>query len=197
MTDHPEHPDNDPAQAIWQGQDLETPAMTLQAIRMLVRNDREHVRNGLLFGLGLIVVEGLAFGRVALIAKNDVMRAGVLIVILGLAWMGWRMWRRPWGDRRLPDAAATTQTLIAFHRDQLARRRVSYGWMMITVAPVFVGVAVSFYGGWLLKRGPLLPHLGPLVALCGLWFIAAWFIQRRQSRRLQEQIDDLDQMGRS
>jgi hypothetical protein len=195
MTDRPEVPDTDAVQALWQGQEQESPTMTLQAIRMLVRNDRDHVRNGLLFGLVLIVVEAFAFGRFALTAKNDVMRAGELVVLVGLGWMAWRMWRRASADRRLPDAAATTQTLIAFHRAQLARRRVGYGWMMVTVAPLFVGIAVAAYGGWLLKRGPL-ANLVPIVALSALWFVAAWFMQRRQARKLQEQIDELDQMAR-
>jgi hypothetical protein len=195
MTEHPEMPGADPAQALWQGQELENPTMTLQAIRMLVRNDREHVRNGLLFGLVLVVVEVLAFGRFALTAKNDVIRAGEVIVMLGLAWMAWRMWRRQFGQR-LPDASASTQTLIAFHRAQLVRRRIGFGWMAVTAAPVFMGIAVSFYGGWLLNPAPLLPHLAPLLALSAAWFVAAWFIQRRQARRLQGQIDDLDEISR-
>lgn len=194
MTDRPESPDTDVVQALWQGQERETDAMTPQAIRMLVRNDRDHVRQQLLFGFGLIVFEVLGFGWMLRSAPSDIIRAGEVIVLLGLAWIAWRWWRR-WPSRA-PDASATTQTLIGFQRQELMRRRGGFSWMMIGSAPVIVGAIVTAYGGYRLHPNTPISRLGPFFGILLLWFVVAWIIGRRASRRVQEQIDELDQMGR-
>lgn len=194
MTDRPEDPNTDALQALWQGQEPETPAMTLQAIRMLARNDANHMRNALFVGFTLLVVEALMFTPWLLKAPNGVMRNGWIIMLVGLAWMGWRMWRqRP---SRLPDLGATTQTLIAFHRRELERRRTNYRSLMVTVAPLFAGMVLVVRGMQLARPHAPLANFAPIVVLAVVWFIWAGVLQRRQARRLQEQIDDLDRLSR-
>jgi hypothetical protein len=187
-------PPDDHLKALWQGQDTETPTMTVKAMRLLVRNDRDHVRQGLLLGFGLIVFEAIAFGSMLRVARNDVMRAGEIIILAGLAWMAWRLWRRRPG--RAPDPDATTQSLVAFHRESLVRRRGGYAWLMISAGPMLVGVLVLVYGERLASPGVSASRLIPFFTLFVLWFVVAWFINRRGSRRLQDQIDEMDDLSR-
>lgn len=194
MTDRPETPDTDAVQALWQGQERETDAMTLQAMRMLVRNDRDHVRQQLMLGFTLVLVEGVIFGAWAIKAKNEVIRAGMIVVVLGLTWLAWRVWRRQ--AHGLPSPGATTQTLIAFHRQQLERRRTNFSYLVVTAAPTFAGLFIAAYGMHLLKRGPPTWWYASFLGLCALWFVGGSLVQRRQARRLQQQIDDLDRMRR-
>ncbi len=194
MTDRPEDPNTDALQQLWQGQERETPAMTAKAVRMLVRNDRDHMRQQILFGLVLVGVEVVAFGSMLRVAPNALMRAGEIIILLGLAWMTWRMLQR-W-PRRVPDADATTQSLIAFQRQALMRRRGGYGWLLASSAPVIIGAIMTAVGGYLVHPGAPISRLAPFFSLLAFWFVAGWFVNRRGSRKLQEQIDDLDEIGR-
>jgi hypothetical protein len=161
---------------------------------MLVSTDRDHVRHMMLFGFVLIVVEALAFGNMLRVARNDVMRAGEIVVLAGLAWMAWRLWQRRPG--RAPDANATTQSLIAFQREALVRRRGGFGWLMVSSAPVIVGSVLVAYGAYRAQPGAPVSRLFPFFGLVAFWFAGAWIVNRRGMRRLQEKIDDLDQLAR-
>jgi hypothetical protein len=185
-------PPEDHLKALWQGQDAETPAMTLQAIRALARNHAGHVRDKFLFGAILIAVEAVAFAPAVWRAPNNVARAGGVIILVGLAWMAWRM-RQRWPSR-LPDAKASVGTLIDFHRAELERQRTNYAWLLISAGPMICGMLVMVYGLRLARPNAFLV---PFFSLLALWFAAAWLIQRRQARRTQEQLDEVDAMRAS
>jgi len=78
------------------------------------------------------------------------------------------------------------------------RRRARYGWLLVSAGPAIAGLLISTYG-FQLALGLGLPAwwLASFFGLLAMWFLAPWLLQRRQARQLQEQIDDLDQMGRS
>ncbi len=185
-------PPDDHLKALWQGQDTETPAMTVQAIRALARNYGSDIRDRFLMMGILVAVEVLVFGSMAWKAPNDMARLGDMLVLFGLAFLVWRSLSK-WPGR-LPDTGASVETLIGFHRAQLERHRTSYGAMILSVAPMFLGLVVILYGFHLAR-----PHAGarifiPFLLLTALWFVCAWFMQRRQARRLQMQIDEIDAM---
>jgi hypothetical protein len=183
-------PPDDHLKALWQGQETETPTMTVQAIRALARNYGADVRDRFLIGAVLVAVEASVFGMMAWRAPNDMVRLGDLLVLFGLAFLIWRA-RARWPSR-LPDTQASVGSLLDFHRAELERQRTSYGGMILSVGPMIVGLLVIVYGLHVAR-----PHAGPknfapFFVLMALWFVAAWFVQRRQARRLQGQIDEVD-----
>ena len=66
--------------------------------------------------------------------------------------------------------------------------------MLLSAGPMLVGLLILIYGMALSRPEAGLRNAGPLVVLLGVWFVAAWFVQRRQARKVQEQIDDLDRL---
>jgi hypothetical protein len=188
-------PSEKPIKALWQDQQEEAPAMTAEAIRALARNHNHSARNRLIVGCMLIAFEAAVFGWLALKAPNALARTGELLVVAGLAWMIWRFQlRRP---RSLPDAAASAQTLLIFQRRELERRKSNYIWMLVSAAPVIGGALVTTAGLKMARHGAPNASLAPFFALLGVWFVAGWFMQRRQSQHIQRQIEDLDGLAGS
>ncbi len=137
-------------------------------------------------------VLALQFGFQAIRAPNLVSRCGFLLIVAGLGWMTWRFrLKRP---GRIPHAGASAGTLIAFHRGELQRQRNSYLSMMISAGPMIIGMLVTMLGLQQLRPIGLARGVIPFGSLLGLWFVAAWFMQRRQARQLQRQLDELDEM---
>lgn len=186
-------PFEEPIKALWQDQQEERPTMTTIAIRALAQNHNESARDRLLVGYILIAFEAVVFGWFALKAPNALARAGEILILAGLAWMVWRFWLRRPG--RLPDADASAQTLLIFQRGELQRQKSSYIWLLLSAAPVIAGALITVAGLKIASHGALNASLTPIFALLGAWFVASWFIQRRGSRRLQRQIEDLDALS--
>jgi len=187
-------PPDDHLKALWQGQETETPAMTALAVRALARNHGTLVRDRYLILGALVAIEAAFFGHLAWRAPNDGVRIGSLIMLFSLAWIVWRL-RRRWPGR-LPDTTASADALIDFHRLELSRQRYSYGDMLVTAGPTFAGAAVLLYGLHMARPQAGLEKFDRFFALMAVWLIAAWFIQRRQARRIQSQIDEMDDLAR-
>ena len=188
MTEPPE----DPAKLLWRQQDAETPIMTTLAVRALARGHAERIRNQLLLGYVLAGVLALRFGFMAFHAPNMVARCGYLLIIAGLGWMIWCIsLQRP---GRMPDAGASASTLIAFHRAELKRQKKPHLYLLIAGGPMIAGMLVVLLG--LQQAHPIALARGviPFLGLLALWFVAGWFLQRRQAGQIQRQIDELDEM---
>jgi hypothetical protein len=185
-------PPDDNLKALWRGQETETTTMTVEAIRALARNHGAHVRDKFLMGAVLVAIEALFFGVMAWRAPNNVARVGDVMVLAGLAWMIWRLQARLPGS--LPAAGASAETLIDFHRAELQRQGRGYGDLMLIAGPMILGLLVLIYGMALTRPEAGLRNVGPILVLLGVWFVAAWFVQRRQARGLQDQIEELDRM---
>jgi len=183
-------PSEKPVKALWQDQQEEDPMMTAKAIRALARNHNDNARDRLIVGYMLIAFEAAVFGWLALKAPNALARTGELLVVAGLAWMIWRLrLRRP---GHLPDVDASARTLLIFQRGELQRQKRSYIWMIVSAAPTIGGALVAVTGLKIARHGATNASLAPFFALLGIWFVACWFMQRRQSQRIQRQIKDLD-----
>ena len=187
-------PPDDHLKALWKGQETEHPTMTTQAIRALARNHGTHVRDRFAMGLVLIAVEAAFFGVMALRARNAWILGGDVAVLAGLVWMTWRLGRKLPG--RLPGASASASALIDFHRAELERQQTNYRWLLLSAGPIIAGLLVMVYGFHVLRPQAGLTRFAPFFILLVSWFVAGWFIQRRQARRLRAQIDELDAMKR-
>jgi hypothetical protein len=183
-------PSEDQLGALWRDQQEENSIMTAKAIRALARNHNDTVRDRQLLGYGIIAVEAVVFGWYALKAPNAIVRAGELLILMGLTWMVWRIWLRRPG--RLPDVDASARTLVAFQRTELVRRTSSYTWMLVSAGPVVAGLMVMLAGLRTAHPAASDARLVTIFVLLGIWFVAGWFMQRRQSQRIRQQIEDLD-----
>jgi hypothetical protein len=186
-------PPDDQLKALWQGQETETPEMTAIAIRALARNYGDNIRGRIWLGLLLAAVEVVGLSIAVWRAPNGLLRAGWLIVLAGVGWMVWRVVSK-W-PTRLPPAEASAKALIEFHRAELERQPTNLGWLTVTVAPVFVGMFVTFFGMQKARPNMSLVNFAPVLVLIAAWWVAAVFIQRRLTKRLAEQIAELDDLA--
>ncbi len=187
-------PPDDHLKALWQGQETETPAMTVKAIRVLARNYGDNIRGRIWLGLPIAALEIVVFGLYAWRAPNEILRAGWLITLAGVGWMIWRILGK-WPGR-LPPTEASVQALIAFHRAELERQRTSLGWMTVTAAPILVGGLVALVGMQKARPNTSVANAIPVIVLFGVWWFAAVVLRRRQARRIAEQIAEMDDLTR-
>jgi hypothetical protein len=186
-------PSDDHLKALWQGQHTETPTMTAIAIRALARNYGDSIRGRIWIGLTIGAFEVVVLGLYAWRASNDVLRIGYLIILGGVGWITWRiLGKRP---GRLPPPEASAQALIDFHRAELERQRTNFRWMIVSAAPMFIGMAVTLVGMQKARPNMTLANIAPMLVLIVLWFIAAFVLNRRQAKRLAEQIAEMDDLA--
>jgi hypothetical protein len=185
-------PPQDDIKALWQGQQTETPTMTIKAVRALARNYGDNIRGRIWMGVAIGAVEVFTFSLYAWRAPNDVLRAGWLITLAGVGWMVWRIASK-WPPR-LPPTETSAKALIEFHRAQLERQRTGPAWITVTAAPIFAGAFVVLLGFQKARPTMFLANVAPLLVLIVAWWVAAFVLQRRQARRLAEQIAEMDDL---
>jgi hypothetical protein len=186
-------PPDDHLKALWQSQETETPTMTAMAMRALARNYGDNIRGRMWIGLAVGAFELVVFGFWALRAQNEVLRAGWLIILAGIGWVAWRILSKRPG--RLPPPEASAQALIDFHRAELEHQRTNFRWLMVTAAPMFVGMAVALVGMRKARPNMTLANIAPILVLIVIWFVLAFALNRRQAKRLAEQIAEMDRLA--
>lgn len=186
-------PPDDHLKALWQGQETETPTMTAIAMRALARNYGDNIRGRIWLGVALGAFEVLMFASYAWRAQNEVLRAGWLITLAGVGWMTWRIASKL--PSRLPPKEASAAAVMEFHRNQLERQRTGPAWLTVTVVPVFTGLGVAMAGMQEVRPHASPANLAPVAAAVAVWIIAAVVIERRQAKRLAEQIAEMDDLA--
>ena len=63
---------------------------------------------------------------------------------------------------------------------------------MMATGPVLIGMVLLVYGMHLARPHADAAKFGPFWVLFAGWFVGAWFVQRRNARRLQQRLDELD-----
>ncbi|HEY0437693.1 MAG TPA: hypothetical protein VGC92_13715 [Phenylobacterium sp.] len=183
-------PPDDHLKALWQGQETETGAMSVEAIRARAGAYRNRLRRGYLTACILWASETVFFAVAGWTARNDTIRLGDLLMIPALSWMIWRM-RDRWPSA-LPDPGASAAVLIDFHRRELNRQRFGLWRFMITLGPALLAAGVMGVGIRTQEDHLSLAHWGPILTLIAIWIaVMAWMV-RRQQRKLQRQIEELD-----
>jgi hypothetical protein len=183
-------PPDDHLKALWQGQETETPTMTAQAVRMLVRDYGSETRARLMMVAAVAAVMAVPIAWTAWRAPNNGIRVGEMLDLIGIGWLLWRL-RGRW-PRRMPDAEASVSAVIDFHLAQLRRQRVGYGDTLVNIGPLIVGTATLFYGMHLVRPHAGLEKFGPFFGLIAIWAVLTWAMQRRNARRLNARIEEID-----
>jgi Flp pilus assembly protein TadB len=181
----------DDLRELWRQQPLENIAMALEDIRARAarferRINRRNIRE---YFAGLIGAAIYAY----YIWKfpNAFMRAGSAMIIAGVLFVMWRLYRHG-RVARLPQDLGLNASLD-FHRRHLVRQRdllrSVFWWYLLPMVP---GLLV-FLKGSLGARGfqfRQTPFLGMIVG----FFVWIWWINQRAAKRLDRQIAELDRL---
>ncbi len=183
-------PPEDQLKVLWQGQEMETTPMSVDAIRARAARFTKRRHWGFLFGLVLILAEIVIFGRYALILPGTAARVGMLAILVGLGWMIARF--SLLAPRRFPDAKASGESILEYHRTELKRTRETFGSLLVMVGPVLLGMVIFVVGATVtFPRHGFLNAL-PIMALIALWLVGAWWIVRRGERKRQLKLAELE-----
>jgi hypothetical protein len=183
-------PPDDHLKALWQGQETETKPMSVDAIRARAARFTNLRRWVFLFGLFLMLAEIVIFGRYALTLPlpGTAARVGLLTILVGLGWMIARF--SLLAPRRFPDAKASGESILEYHRMELQRRE-TFGSQVVMVGPVLLG-AVIFVVGVMIARPRVALQAAPLLLLIGLWFVGAWRMVRRSERKRLRKLAEIE-----
>jgi hypothetical protein len=187
-------PDIDP-QGLWQSQKKEYDAMSLAQIHnqalafertVRKRNTIEYVTYAFAIGLAVAV----EFEP----KMTPVIRAGIALMVLGLAFVAWQLHRRASAENAPP----VGESLVEAYRNQLIRQRdagrTGFWWYL---APQFPGLVVLIAGLWLKQsiagepRSRLVLETGLLALAMVAGFAWAAYLIRAGVKNLQKKIDEL------
>jgi len=185
---------------IWQDQKVEAVQLSVQEIRQRAghfakqtgrRNLREYI--GVVFAV-------LVFGFYILWFPNFTVRLGASLTIAGALYVAYQLHRRG-STRNLPENCGS-ESCLDFHRRELERQRDAlrsiWSWYL---GPLIPGPMVLIIGGGFAKRPPWHGRawIGAVVSavLFSLVFLAIARFNRIAARRLQRQIDDLEECSKA
>jgi hypothetical protein len=183
-------PPEDQLKALWQGQDAEIEAMSVDAIRRRAIRYTTRRRRAFLFALALLAAEVVMFGYFALIMPTQGTRIGMLAILVGLGWTIARF-SLTWPGR-LPNAAASGAAILEFHRGELQRMPTSFSAAAVMFGPMIVGILIFLAAAITGATHGKLANAAPILALVVVWLGAASWLQRsadRKRRRLLEEVD--------
>jgi len=185
-------PPEDQMKALWQGQEPENPAMTVAAIRLLVKDNQAHQRHFQLFGLGVTVLATGIWIWCAWTAPTPLVRIGDLIMLGWMPVMLWMLYRRRPG--RAPGTETTAQGLLDFYRAEVLRQAPDMRLVGLSLAPLAVGMALigSEVIKKLMHRPDLWLQASPLGVLMVLWVVVFVRQTRRAKRKVAERLRDID-----
>jgi hypothetical protein len=183
---------------LWQGQKLEGARMSVEQIRassgkfqrrVTRRNMREYIAS-----IAAVVFFGFSFTRM----EDLLMRIGLGLVVVGTFYVLWQLLTR--GSPGPPPEDAGLTSWVDFHRRELERQRqlLSSIWRWY-LGPFIPGIAVIIVAA---ERGSSGRTENPglvaamYAAFCAVAFVAIAKLNSRAARKLQRQIDALDELSR-
>lgn len=183
---------------LWQSQQTEGVRMSVAEVerragkfqrKIWWRNLREYAAAGVVVGFFGYRLPGTA---------DMLVRIGMGLIICGTCYLTWQLHRRG-SSRRLPTQAGLS-SFIEFQRRELVRQRdmISNLWTWY-LGPLLPGLVVMIVAMGRANPGHLkyiwlitAVYLGVILAV----FLAIDRLNKRAARRLQRQIDELDEAGR-
>jgi hypothetical protein len=178
-------PPDDHIKALWQGQETETKPMSVEAIRARAARFATWRRLAILFGFTLMLAEIVVFGRYILIIPDPGARIGFIAILVGLGWMIARYSLLL--PRRFPNAKASGESILEFHRTELERTRATFGSMLVMAGPMLLGVIIFVIAVAITHPHRSFLNAAPVLALMGLWLVSAWWLARwTEKKRLRK-----------
>jgi hypothetical protein len=186
------------AKAVWQAQAQEIPPMVLEKVRADALKFRRRTRLATVREMIAAIVVIVVFGFYVRFLPGVLLKVGSA---LGIAWALFYMWtwRRVMTARRAPDDGAQC---LDFYRGELERRRDvvrgMWRWVLAPLVPVFILFTI---GRWI-GPSPRTVWVDHLIIAVGTFLMfettaLMWLWTLHRADKLQDQIDDLNALGRS
>jgi hypothetical protein len=196
---------NDPisdVQAIWQNQSTEEIQMSLERFKQKAEHLRVKARWMAIASdvtyLAALAFLGFQYTRV----PNPISRAGLAILAAGSLYVAWRAHKQLWPLSPVPNLSATTG--LEAYKSELQRSRDHSRNVWRMVAPLIPGAvvfALPVIGPFLRKalEDPkvVLTNAVPICVLLAIWLVFLLPVRRRRLRKIQGEIDTLDQLAHS
>ncbi|RZJ13102.1 MAG: hypothetical protein EOP39_01915 [Rubrivivax sp.] len=183
------HPAEDDASSLWRGQELPPllPMPPQQLAEQATKLQGTVSRRNRSEMIAAVVITPV-FLFYAWFFPHWLTKLGALMTVAGTGVLAWQLHRRA-SARPLPQALAGS--LLAFHRGELVRQRDALRsvWLWY-VAPIMPGMTV-FLCGRQIENGRWDPWPFAIAALLTVGVVA---LNRYAARRLQRDIDALDQL---
>ena len=193
--DSPEH---NPMQQVWQSQPTEGVHMSIAEIQTKASKFQTTIRWRNLREYAAAALVVLFFGYRMLGTADPLVRAGMALIIAGTCYLTWQLHRKG-SESQLPKDAGLS-SFIDFQRSQLVRQRDMllslWSWYLGPLLPgmVLMIVAIGRANPGHVKHIWLVTSVYLAVIL--LVFLAIDRLNKRAARRLQRQIDELDEASR-
>ncbi len=188
-----ESPLKDPKK-IWQDQPTEPIKMSLNEIRRkaqeLQMKGRLRVLAAMVIGLFLCI----AFARMATVVQDVIPRIGWGMLSLWGLYGAYAAYQWIWPRSLAQDA--TLSTSLDFYRSELERKRdyERHIWRRSGLIFCFAGLALALIPELIpaLETPRLLLNAAPFFVLLVIWFVLFFFLRKRNRRKLQREIDELN-----
>ena len=182
----------DDVKALWQNQKPKEVRMSVDEIRERGEGDRKRVRKRTVGGLATCYLLIVYFVGMFFVVPNVIARFGSCVSIVACAYMAYQLHSR---RGKALAGVPTGITGIRAYRAELERQRDFHcGWWFWSRFLTFVPSYLVFIGGLILANSDLATR-------AALWAIAAVGVglailavplNRREARRYQQRIDELD-----
>jgi hypothetical protein len=185
-------------QKIWQDQPREANKMSLEEIRRKAQQFRAKRRLKALTAISIGLALCGVFAGTSAKAQYLVLRIGWGVLSLWGLYGAYQAYKWIWPGSLAGDA--TLGTSLDFYRRELERRRdyVRHVWRRSGLWLCFIGLAFVVLPALMaaLKTPRLLVNAVPFFVLLATWFIAFFYIQKRDQGNLQREIDELTALER-
>lgn len=194
-----EFPEDRQAMELWQNQKTEGVRMSVEQVRVEAgrfqrkihwRNMREYVA---------ALAEIALFGYWFLRAKDLLVRVGFALLLAGLAYLVWHLLSKGSPAEAEEEEGAGLSGWIAFRRRELVRQRdlMRSVWLWY-IGPLVPGIAVVFIAAaraaHAIRHSLIVWAADALVVV--VVFLVVAELNKRGARKLQRQIDELDEQTR-
>jgi len=185
-------PMHDP-QNIWQSQTTEPFKMSTTQLRLRAQQNQKKARLKAQFSIVIGLVLFVLFARTFAKGGDVVPRMGLGLISLWCLYFAYQAYRWIWPGRLAPDAPLNAT--IKSYRSALEKRRdyARHIWRKSGLTFCFLGLALVVVPGLIqsIDHPGLLTNFVPIFVLLTLWFVAFFFISRRDRRKLQREIGEL------
>ena len=184
-----EFPTND-VKALWQNQKPKEVRMSVDDIRERADRDRKRVRRRTVIGSAASYLVIAYFVLMFFVVPNVIGRIGSCVTIVACAYMAYQLHSRRGEALSGPPTGSAG---IRAYRAELERQRDFHcGWWLWSRLLIFSPSVLLFIGGFALSYPKLAKGLGAIAAVMVGLTILAVPLNRREARRYQHRIDELD-----
>jgi len=187
-----EFPLPDP-QNIWQNQPTEQFIMSADQLRYKAQQLQRRARVKTIVSIAIGIALFLFFARETVVAGYSVPGIGLGLISLWCLYYAYQAYHWRWPKQLAPDAALDT-TLRSYRSALEGQGDYARNiWLRAGLPVCFLGMALFAVPGLIKSSGTpgLVTNFAPLFGLLALWFVAFFFIRRRDRRKLAQEIAEL------